>query len=242
MEQKITTQQGLLKPGISNGWKRNRQYEQLIIETGIGMRSSAELLTLYFESVGNPPKSKSIHNFSSFQYSKWIQNIRQIMKDFVIRWFENKWPVNKICTITNLSKQEYWLICKENAHNKKIAERRLRDSRLPYSINQNHIDKATKFLKSNSINKVSVEDVRTYLLSEQQGEKLSKTGVHYLMTKILKYSYKKAHKIPRKMATGEKARDFIESAYLQLYLEQEGYKLIYLGEFHVSMKSRSANN
>ena len=75
-KQKNTTQQGLHKPGISNGWKKNRQYEQLIIETGIGMRRSAELLTLYFESFGNPPKSKSIYNFSIFQYSKWIQNIR----------------------------------------------------------------------------------------------------------------------------------------------------------------------
>ena len=113
----------------------------------------------------------------------------------MIRWFENKWPINKICIIRILSKLESWHICKENAHNKKIAERKLRDSRLPYSINQNHIDKATAFLKSNSINKVSVEDVRTYLLSEKQGGKLSKTGVHYLMTKILRYSYKKAHKI-----------------------------------------------
>ena len=66
--------------------------------------------------------------------------------------------------------------------------------------------------------------------------------MNYLMTKILRYLYKKAHKIPRKMITSEKTRDFIESAYLQLYFEQERYQLIYLDEFHVSMKGRSAYN
>ena len=150
--------------------------------------------------------------------------------------------LNKICSIMNLSKQECWLIYKENIHNKKIEERRFRDSQMPYSIDQNHIDKASTFLKANSINKVSVEDVRSYLFKELPTKKLSKTGVHYLMTKVLRYSYKKAHKIPRKMTASEKTRDFIESAYLQLYLEQEGYKLIYLDEFHVSMKSRPAYN
>ena len=150
--------------------------------------------------------------------------------------------LNKIFSIMNLSKQECWLFYKENIHNKKIKERRHRDSEMPYSIDQRHIDKASKFLKANSINKVSVEDVRSYLFKELPTKKLSKTGVHYLMTKVLRYSYKKAHKILRKMTASEKTRDFIESAYLQLYLEQEGYKLIYLDEFHVSMKSRSAYN
>ena len=92
-EQKVGAQQGLLKFCISNGWKKNRHYEHLLIDTGIGLRSSQELLTLYFESSGDPPKSKSIHNFRSFKYSKWIQNIGQEKKKFVISWFENKWSI-----------------------------------------------------------------------------------------------------------------------------------------------------
>ena len=92
-EQKVGAQQGLLKFGISNGWKKNRQYEHLLIDTEIGLRSSPELLTLYFESSGDSPKSKSIHNFRCFRYSKWIQNIGQEKKELVISWFENKWSI-----------------------------------------------------------------------------------------------------------------------------------------------------
>ena len=62
------------------------------------------------------------------------------------------------------------------------------------------------------------------------------------MKKILGYSYKKAHKIPHKMMSKERIRNFIEAAYLQVYLEKEGYRLVYLDEFHLSMKSRTIYN
>ena len=44
------------------------------------------------------------------------------------------------------------------------------------------------------------------------------------------------------MTSKERIRDFIEAAYLQIYLEEKGHIVIYLDEFHVSMKSRSVYN
>ena len=71
---------------------------------------------------------------------------------------------------------------------------------------------------------------------------MSKTGVHYLMKQVLGYSYMRAHKIPNKMTTVEKTREFYEAAYLQLYLEERGKRVIYVDEFHVSMKSNAIYN
>ena len=44
------------------------------------------------------------------------------------------------------------------------------------------------------------------------------------------------------MLLPERKRDFIESAYLQYYLELQGYKLIFVDEFHVNMRSTSLYN
>ena len=44
------------------------------------------------------------------------------------------------------------------------------------------------------------------------------------------------------MTTVEKTREFYEAAYLQLYLEERGKRVIYVDEFHVSMKSNAIYN
>ena len=37
------------------------------------------------------------------------------------------------------------------------------------------------------------------------------------------------------MMSKDRIRDFIEADNLQVYLEKEGYRLVYLDEFHLSM-------
>ena len=111
-----------------------------------------------------------------------------------------------------------------------------------YFIKDEHVEVASTFMKTNSCRKVTVNDVKNHLAEVIPAQKLSKTGVHFLISKVIGYSYKKAHKIPRKMTTNERIRDFIEWAWLQIHLEKEGYKLINLDEFHISMKNRSTYN
>ena len=44
------------------------------------------------------------------------------------------------------------------------------------------------------------------------------------------------------MTSTERIRDFFEAANLQVYLEVSGYELVYVDEFHVSMKSSAVYN
>ena len=97
-------------------------------------------------------------------------------------------------------------------------------------------------MKTNQLNKIWIQDLKKHLQDKIPEKQLSSTGVYHLMRKILNYSYTKAHKIPRKMTSKERIRNFIEVAYLQIYLEEKGHIVIYLDEFHVSMKSRSVYN
>ena len=68
-----------------------------------------------------------------------------------------------------------------------------------------------------SIRKIGIKDVKEFLDNKFPDNPLSATAVHYLMKMMLGYSYKKAHKIPRKMMSKDRIRDFIEAAYLQVY-------------------------
>ena len=52
--------------------------------------------------------------------------------------------------------------------------------------------------------------------------------------KILKYSYKKEHRILRKLESKERIRDFCEAAYIQHYLQSNWYHYIFADEFHLS--------
>ena len=72
--------------------------------------------------------------------------------------------------------------------------------------------------------------------------RLSTSGCQILLTKILKYSYKKAHKIPKKMVEGDRKRDFYEATHIQYYLESQEYNIIFLDEFHISMRSENIYN
>ena len=45
-----------------------------------------------------------------------------------------------------------------------------------------------------------------------------------------------------KMAYAERVRDYFEAAHLQTFLEEAGYELVYVDEFHVSMKSSAVYN
>ena len=72
--------------------------------------------------------------------------------------------------------------------------------------------------------------------------RLSTSGCRILLTKILKYSYKKAYKITKKTVEGDRKRDFYEAAHIQYCLESQEYNIIFLDEFHISIRSENIYN
>ena len=125
---------------------------------------------------------------------------------------------------------------------KKITELELQKIKFPYSISQDQIEKASESMKTNQLNKIRIQDLKKHLQDKNPEKPLSSAGVYHLMSKILNYTYTKVHKIPQNMTSKERIRDFIEAAYLHIYLETKGHILIYLDYFRVSMKSRSVFN
>ena len=113
-------------------------------------------------------------------------------------------------------------------HNVKMAKSLVKVSEYPYHILKHHIEEDSEFFKTLSIRKIWIKDVKELLDNKFPYNPLSATAVHYLMKMMLGYSYKKAHKIPHKMMSKDRIRYFIEAAYLQVYLEKEGYSLVYL--------------
>ena len=151
-------------------------------------------------------------------------------------------PWNKTSSICKITENEWLLIHRENMHTMKMAKSLANTSEYLHLILQHHIEEASEFLKAGWIRKISIKDVKEFLDNRLSDNPLSTTAVHYLMKKILGYSYKKAHKIPYKMISKDRIRDFTEAAYLQVYLEKDVYRLVYLDEFHLSMKSRAIYN
>ena len=70
-------------------------------------------------------------------------------------------------------------------------------SKLPYKITSDHIIRAQEYLGKNWATKITIQLLRSYLNRREDLESLSMTEVYYLLQKVLKYSYKKAHRLPK---------------------------------------------
>ena len=74
-----------------------------------------------------------------------------------------------------------------------------------------------------------------YLRQVEHLRVLSRSSVYHLLTKILKYSFKQAHKIFNKMLESEKIKDFVDALFLQQWLKKQGFMLIFVDEFYVNL-------
>ena len=101
---------------------------------------------------------------------------------------------------------------------------------------------ARKYLFEHSSRQITIKNLRNHLNEIAELDELSLSGARHLLKNILKYSYKVAHKVPSKMIQELKKKEFCEAAYIQYFLQTEGYSLIYLDEFNVSMRNSKIYN
>ena len=71
----------------------NMRYNELIIFSGIGDKSSQDIIKEYLANVPANVKRTLIRRYSQFKYAKSIEAISDELKDFVIQWFEHKWSL-----------------------------------------------------------------------------------------------------------------------------------------------------
>ena len=108
----------------------------------------------------------------------------------------------------------------------------------PFKITIDHLRSAAISLEENTTKKLLLVLFTNILKIKNAYPKLSKTGLRVLLKKVINYSYKRSHNILTKIMKIDSKRDFEEAAYIQLYLEIEGYNIIFANEFHINMRSQ----
>ena len=105
-----------------------------------------------------------------------------------------------------------------------------------YRLTEAHEMHEEEFIAIRVTKRITVNDLKNYLNGIPQINSISKSGAYILLKKIMKYSFKKAHQIPKKVRSKTICRNFYEATFLQHKLKWLGYKLIFADEFHVSFK------
>ena len=86
-------QSELVKIGLSNACKKNMKYNELIRESGIGYKSSQDIIKEYLASISVNLKRTSTRRNNQFKYAKSIEAISDEKKDFVVQWFKHNWSL-----------------------------------------------------------------------------------------------------------------------------------------------------
>ena len=86
-------QSELVKIGLSNAYKNNMKYNLLIRESGIGYKSSQDIIKEYLASISVNLKRTSTRRNNQFKYAKSIETINDEKKDFVVQWFKHNWSL-----------------------------------------------------------------------------------------------------------------------------------------------------
>ena len=67
--------------------------------------------------------------------------------------------------------------------------------------------------------KITVDELRNYLINQSQIKKVSKSGTYILLKKVMKYSFKRVHQYADEGEIKNNRRKFYEGAILQHQLK-----------------------
>ena len=68
---------------------------------------------------------------------------------------------------------------------------------LPFKIRAAHIYRAKEYMMKNFANKVTIQSLMEYFEGIESLQPLSRSRIRHLLTKVFKYSNKKAHQLPK---------------------------------------------
>ena len=183
--------------GLSWARTKNKAYKQILVDAGQDLMSNNQILeVLKSQTLGETQRQPQI-KLKRYNYSHCISSISNDTKDYIIKQWKEGIKLSTIEFNIKISQilwrmviNEWKWMIKEDSKNR-IKEK------LPYRITDNHIIKAKEYMEKNWSSKVTLTKLRSYLNGHDEMNKLSQTGVYYLLTKVLWYSYKKAHVHPK---------------------------------------------
>ena len=187
----------ILMPGLANGWKKNNNYKTLISEIGLADLDNDEIIDQFSKFIDYNKKNPCSSTLFSFRYSYWTNKVSNEIKDLIIKNWSEGWSLKTAASMFGLDETLWRLIINESKASKKQIQKIEKLEKLPYCITQQHILKANEFLKLFTNKKITLKVLQLHLRSIDGIRALSKTGVYFLLTKVLNYSYKRAHKFPK---------------------------------------------
>ena len=186
-----------LMPGLANDWKKNNNYKTLISEIGLADLDNDEIIDQFSKFIDYNKKNPCSSTLFSFRYLYWTNKVSNEIKDLIIKNWSEGWSLKTAASMFGLDETLWRLIINESKASKKQIQKIEKLEKLPYCITQQHILKANEFLKLFTNKKITLKVLQLHLRSIDGIRALSKTGVYFLLTKALNYSYKRAHRFPK---------------------------------------------
>ena len=81
-----------------------------------------------------------------------------------------------------------------------------------------------------------------YVNKETNIHKLSRTGIRYMLKKIMGYTNKRASTFDKRALVPERIRLFAKIFYIQEFLEEHRYNLIWVDKFHADLSKVNGYN
>ena len=153
----------LINSGLSDGWTKNSDYKELIMNTKIDNLSNKEILEHYASYISKFYGQKPMRQSYGFKYSSWIDNIQEEIKASVWKSKEEGWSISKIWAVYDISKDQWRLIINENKWRLRESIKIERQMKLPFKITQNHILQTQSFLNNNYGKKITLKILSDHL-------------------------------------------------------------------------------
>ena len=168
-----------------------------MIEIGLYLLSENEI---YFEFMNHIFGSKIDYRkslTSNFKYEQCVKDVDNAVKDQIIQHWKAGYKIKIVASIFGIDETLWRLVINQYKFWDKLKEKETIKSKLRYKVTIQHINKVKEFLMKNYFSKITLESLRSHLNDWDNLAKLSKSGVYYLLTWVLKYSYTRSHLLPK---------------------------------------------
>ena len=172
-------------------------YKNLIEQVGIDHFENYQIYDKYCQHL----------NINEFQIKKdlilipkeniFLKEIDNNCKNLIMIKFQDGWSIKSLSGAFGLSEVIIRKIINEDRRVKSNLIKIQADNKLPYKLTSTHISRTKEYLADNWATKVTLQSLKNHLNNWEDLEKLSMVGIYFLLKKILKFPYKKAHKWPK---------------------------------------------
>ena len=126
-----------------------------------------------------------------------LKRIDENFKRLILHKLQDDWNIKRLSRIFGLPEVVIQAVANEDKRSKSDLMKSRTTKKLPYKITRDHIIRAKEYLDKNEASKITIQLLRNYLNRREDLESLLTTGVYYLLRRILKYSYIKAHRLSK---------------------------------------------